>query len=470
MAQAFPSAFVNKEYRSHQTKVLQDQQKARLIETMDLVVLDIEKRKRLHEYDYLQSKYLYYRAYSKNYKATILAHVDRICKYTNDDGSVRIFPRKKDDYMERPEYQKCLNKYEKLNEKKKKWKQRLYELKEQHAAEDHEALLAEEGVPIAGRKSCQYICPCPSDQCNGFIDRSHTCALCDTEICRKCREVIEKDEHDETNHECDPDVIDTIALLKQDSKACPKCATLIFKIEGCDQMFCTHCNTAFSWRTREIIRKTDRIHNPHYFEWLKNNGGDGNGDGDGDGTEVEAPRQPCRQVIHASDFNAVKKRIPSTIMTSIHNIIRGRLHLEDVFEHPIRLIHPTSIDEHYLLLRKMYITNEINEEQWLKALAAYQKKVQRLTDYVHVFDTFNTVMRDMNYKLYEAGEDTRQLKSYLRQIEAFRVYINDAFAKIASFHKKKATICIEPDFSDVVRLSTAGDEKDRVILLTRHIN
>lgn len=39
---------------------------------------------------------------------------------------------------------------------------------------------------------------------------------------------------------------------------------------NCDQMWCTSCNTAFSWRTLKIVNGT--VHNPHYFEYLRQNG------------------------------------------------------------------------------------------------------------------------------------------------------------------------------------------------------
>jgi hypothetical protein len=68
-------------------------------------------------------------------------------------------------------------------------------------------------------------------------------------------------------HVCDTQKLSTASEIKKNTKPCPKCATRIYKYEGCDLMWCTQCQTPFSWE-KGTIANTKNIHNPHYFDWL----------------------------------------------------------------------------------------------------------------------------------------------------------------------------------------------------------
>ena len=115
-------------------------------------------------------------------------------------------------------------------------------------------------------KRAVFRLPCPDNCCKGFVSSSWKCSLCEKKFCKDC--------HKESSllHECNKDDKATIAMIKQECKNCPKCSMGIFKIEGCDQMFCTGCNTPFSWKTGKIVTNGP-IHNPHYFEVMRRGGG-----------------------------------------------------------------------------------------------------------------------------------------------------------------------------------------------------
>ena len=117
------------------------------------------------------------------------------------------------------------------------------------------------------KQKSEFTYKCPVDNCNGFLNERFECGICDNKICRHCMEI--KGEY----HECDEDKKETVKLLRQDTKPCPKCGELIHKLpNGCDQMYCIKCHTAFSWRTGQLER--GHIHNPEYYRWMRENGRD----------------------------------------------------------------------------------------------------------------------------------------------------------------------------------------------------
>jgi hypothetical protein len=108
---------------------------------------------------------------------------------------------------------------------------------------------------------------CPK-ACRGFLGENGICGMCEAAICLKCHEEIQNEEA--PPHHCDAAAVATVALLIKETKPCPTCHVPISKIDGCDQMWCTQCQTAFSWRTGQ--KEAGVVHNPHYYQWMRTNG------------------------------------------------------------------------------------------------------------------------------------------------------------------------------------------------------
>lgn len=71
-------------------------------------------------------------------------------------------------------------------------------------------------------------------------------------------------------HECDKEIMSCVSYLKTRCKPCPKCNVVIEKEEGgCDQMFCVLCKALFSWQTGRLLTENEPRHNPHYYEWRR---------------------------------------------------------------------------------------------------------------------------------------------------------------------------------------------------------
>lgn len=73
----------------------------------------------------------------------------------------------------------------------------------------------------------QFIHPCPVNDCRGFLSTQYICGVCKCKVCSNCHE-IKKDEH-----KCNPETLETVKLIKSETKNCPTCGTHIFKIHGC---------------------------------------------------------------------------------------------------------------------------------------------------------------------------------------------------------------------------------------------
>lgn len=113
---------------------------------------------------------------------------------------------------------------------------------------------------------------CCDPECLGFVSSAWKCGICEKFSCTHCHEVKGATTEEIDAHVCDAGNIETVKLLKSDTKPCPGCGTYIFKTEGCDQMFCVCCKKLWSWNTGRI---EERGHNPHYLEWMRSrNGGD----------------------------------------------------------------------------------------------------------------------------------------------------------------------------------------------------
>ena len=113
-----------------------------------------------------------------------------------------------------------------------------------------------------------FIQKCPIEDCTGFLSSAWKCGICENFICSKC--LKQKERKEDPTHTCNENDVASIKAIKKDSKPCPECGEYIFKIDGCDQMFCIECNSAFSWKTGKP--ESGPIHNPHYFQYIRDAG------------------------------------------------------------------------------------------------------------------------------------------------------------------------------------------------------
>ena len=233
-----------------------------------------------------------------------------------------------------------------------------------------------------------FIMRCQANDCNGFVSKSYKCELCDKTTCSKCFEIVNE------GHECNPDNIQTAELIKKDSRPCPKCATRISKIDGCNQMWCTSCNTAFDWISGLEV-KGNNIHNPHYYEYLKTAG---NG---------IVPRNPgdvlCGGLPDLANLNVAFIGMEPDLITFIrHNVYAIHRFIGHI-QHYIRPVNIQEFENSLERVRVDHILNRSNEERFKKdVFTIYSKKTKKSVN-MRLLELVQTVGMDLlqNYmKLY----------------------------------------------------------------------
>jgi len=270
---------------------------------------------------------------------------------------------------------------------------------------------------------------CPGTNCRGFLSTQWTCGLCEVYTCPECHEQKGED------HTCNPDQVATARMLENDTKPCPKCQTPIFKIDGCDQMWCTQCHTAFSWRTG----KTETvIHNPHYYEWMRKQSVTG-----------EIPRaQDCRALTqHTAVRIARLSGDPrSARMEFLQEIVRNTLHIQHVeLRGKYEEIDHVAVNRD---LRVSYMRGSISEEKFKVLLQRSEKSTAKCEEIRSVLLMLVATVTDIVMRL---GEDLQYhpkddvFSSFTVEMKSIQEYTNEQLQEVSKAYK-----CVPLQFDDAL--------------------
>jgi hypothetical protein len=251
-----------------------------------------------------------------------------------------------------------------------------------------------------------YILKCPAESCRGFITKDYICATCDINICDLCHKI--KD----TNHKCDKDDIKSAELVQRETKPCPKCMTPIFKNGGCDQIFCTQCQTAFSWNTG-IIEK-GAIHNPHYYEWMANNH-----------QNINIEEVACGELPNINVLIAFSKNLEDRhFILIMHRMV---IHIQDV------LLPEFTTDrvKDNFDLRVQFLLKEFDEEKWVMKLVNREKKRMKIKAIHDLLQLMITILTDF-IRQYIYNSIT--IQSLRPQYNKLKIYYVENMNKIIDIH------------------------------------
>ena len=270
-----------------------------------------------------------------------------------------------------------------------------------------------------------FIKACPINECRGFLAGDFTCGLCDVKVCKECHISLgNKNSTEEQKHQCDPNIVETIKLLARDTKPCPNlgCGTPIFKISGCDQMFCTKCHTPFSWKSGLI--ETGRIHNPHFYEWQRKQGG-------GVAPRVEGDDVCGRRLDLVNLKHTLEKfKFPRNLLDDQHRFLG---HMDYILT---RRYTNDDIDPHHKRLRMQYLENEIDEATWIRDLKRSLKQKEKNSAIRDILNMFCTTLSDTFNNMYVSKSRTEMI-DHIKSMEELRYYTNTTLIKIERRFKNK---------------------------------
>lgn len=349
------------------------------------------------------------------------------------DKQVAQLPNTQDKAKRTKTSREHVKEIEKLNDEKKKLTQALKDINSkvrEHTISINTLL----NTTNEKTQSC-FTFKCPHPDCTGFLDTSWSCGLCDKKTCKDCMEIIEGDDH-----ECDPEKVETVKMIRRDTKPCPGCGEFIHKIHGCDQMWCPTCKVAFSWRTGQIEKGT--IHNPEYYRWMRENN-----------EEIPRPRNnnECGQIPDAGFLLRSIRTIwvpegPSHrrnddihvhILYNCHRLVQHINHLDQLYRREAN-----SIDLRLEDLRVKYLLNEITKENWMTKIQAQDKAFKKSTDTINIWRLARDTALPLLWYTVEQFHETddlnvikqRLLTNVFAQLEKIRLFCNESFIRIGKLY------------------------------------
>jgi len=341
--------------------------------------------------------------------------------------------------------------------------------KERHAKLGNQFLMCFNDCTDPDDKVHEYykVSLCPNERCNGIIlDDDYICKICKTKICIKCHLIEYKD------HSCNVTDVKTINFINKTCKPCPNCFTKINKTDGCDQMWCTVCKTAFNYNTLKI--ETGYIHNPHFFDYMRKNNIEipryeeanlndnyyffaPNPDAFCDHPDVVVNR--CR-LLHSNILNYQGKtykhyfytllsRLCLTTYNKCFEMVRTYFHNNDIDIEPVE---PFKL---CYKLRCLYVENSVSEGLFLNSIYLMYKK----EEYKNIIlKEHREHMMAVKYLIINAKKYIEELNSII--INKVEKYLNDEYF---NYTDKEWIVIINDIFLQVESIN-------RIFILDNEIN
>lgn len=408
MTTVMTQSFLSKKYKPHREKVLYERECSMLPETQPLAEAEAVRRKVLAELRVLAAQ-------AKVFDSTISALCSKRAKIELSIAQLHPFVTPRDILrIGYDDLAPVLHELGIAKRRRNELSQKMAPLREVVYGSSQET---------APRRV--FVRRCPMAECRGFLDSKWCCGLCDTRVCGKCHEVLDASQ----DHECNPNDVLTAKALSKETRPCPSCSTRIFKVDGCDQMWCTQCRTPFSWRTGQV--ETGTVHNPHFVEFLRRNNG-------------SIPRNPldvrCGGVPGYHSLSAVMSSLLVDEQTHdfVLHCVRLMTHVQDVEYIKYRI---REIDENNRDLRVAFLLKDFDDAAFKTKLQRREKATAKKREIMDVL-TMLVNMGAIILQRVEHCTDQHEVGGVVKELSALLHYTDESMKEIS-----KRYACVTPRFT-----------------------
>lgn len=312
----------------------------------------------------------------------------------------------------------------KLNAQISEFRKAIAEIEKEKSVHSRAMLRLKSGKEVKDERRA-FVMPCPSNDCRGYLSTQYKCDLCKLYTCPDCNEIIGHNKTDE--HTCNEDSKKSAELIKKDTKPCPTCGTRIFKISGCDQMWCTECQVGFSWTTGKIA--TGVIHNPHFYQHQRAQNGGG-----------AAPRNPGDVLCGGlCTFNTLRVNILNR-----YPDFKGRQEFTDCHRFVAHITYHELVNcrekvrtlSNHEDLRVQYLMKEKTKEELSSAVFRQDNTRRKYMEMLHIYELLSVVAIEGFRTLCDSGSVNpaflREANKFMRDYKALCKYCNEQLAEISA--------------------------------------
>ena len=258
-------------------------------------------------------------------------------------------------------------------------------------------------------------------------------------------------------HICKEEDVESVKEIRKHSQQCPSCKIRIFRISGCDTMWCTNCNTGFNWRTGIIIQNVRELHNPHYAEFVSKNP-----NFKYTHNRNERSANPCDiltlETYENFGYDSVMRQFKHLFVTPSDSFNLNATNFNDIIcqfqqlightrEYAIvKFLQGNQYDELEYAYR--YLKHTLNEKQWRIQIEHHERFGQTNREYADLTLLWLVVMRDLFEKYLMSplrkNIDENETREFIKEMINITTYTNTLIADMNQLYNRKTNLIIMP--------------------------